>query len=420
MILLSFLQHAAKIIGILFFVCYAYQLLYALVALFDPKKREERPPVAPPARFAVLISARNEESVITRLLESIQEQDYPAEYLVPFVVADNCTDGTAHAAREAGAVVLERMDRVHVGKGYALDYLLQHIRANYGDDYFDAYLVFDADNLLQPDYVSHMNDMFHKGYNIITSCRNSKNYGDNWISAGHALWFLRDSTFLNAPRFRLGISAAVAGTGFLFSGEIMRRNDGWPFHCLCEDTEFTVASILQGEKVGYCDAAEFFDEQPTQLSQSIQQRMRWAKGNMQIFRRYSGPLAVGIFHKNGLSCLDTLLSTPPAILLTFCSALLGAATVLLELLEGKDIFPLLLTTASSFAVPYLLIFLAGALTTIAQWRRIRAPGWKKLMYMLTFPLFMTTYVPITLAAPFTRGTWRPIHHKVVVSIRQIK
>lgn len=52
-------------------------------------------------------------------------------------------------------------------------------------------MVFDADNLLSEDYISRMNETFSDGYRIITSYRNSKNYGDNWISAGYALWFLR-------------------------------------------------------------------------------------------------------------------------------------------------------------------------------------------------------------------------------------
>ena len=38
-----------------------------------------------------------------------------------------------------------------------------------------------------------MNRTFSEGYEIITSYRNSKNYGDNWITAGYALWFLRES-----------------------------------------------------------------------------------------------------------------------------------------------------------------------------------------------------------------------------------
>ena len=93
---LRFLQEVSGLIGLLFLICYFYQLLYIPVALLGRKKERAD---APPRRYAVLISARNEEAVIGRLLDSIRQQDYPADYVVPFVVADNCSDGTARAAR---------------------------------------------------------------------------------------------------------------------------------------------------------------------------------------------------------------------------------------------------------------------------------------------------------------------------------
>ena len=46
-------------------------------------------------------------------------------------------------------------------------------------------------------YISEMNKVFCSGYDIVTGYRNSKNYGDNMISAGYALSFLREGRFLN-------------------------------------------------------------------------------------------------------------------------------------------------------------------------------------------------------------------------------
>ena len=415
---LHFLRWVSAVIGALFFLCYAYQALYIPVALWRKKSRKREN--VPLRRYAVLISARNEEPVITQLLESIRDQDYPAELVTTFVVADNCTDATAQRAREAGAEVYERFDRRLVGKGYALHYLLGQIRRRYGDEYFDAYLVFDADNLLRPDYIRRMNEAFRDGYQIITSYRNAKNYGDNWLSAGYGLWFLRDAAFLNVPRARLGVSAVVAGTGFLFSREIMRKNNGWPFHSLSEDTEFTVHSILAGEKIGCCGEAELFDEQPTSFVQSWHQRLRWVRGNIQVLCRYGAPLAAGVFRKNGLSCLDVLLSVPPAIVLTVSSTAVGLAAGAMELLGGGSLLPLLGMGLSSFAVPYLMLFLAGVITTATQWSRIHTTAVKKVLYTFTFPLFILSYVPITIAALFGKVEWRPIEHKVSVSIQELK
>ena len=411
------LQNMNRIIGVLFLLCYFYQLLYVPVALWRRHKVSGNAPIR---RYAVLISARNEEAVIAQLIDSIRRQDYPSDHLDVYVVADNCTDNTAEAAREAGATVYRRHDTCRVGKGYALHFLLTHIREERGGQYYDGYFVFDADNLLAPDYVSRMNEVFGEEYPIVTSYRNSKNYGDNWISAGYGLWFLRDAAFLNGPRTRLGLSAMVSGTGYMFSREIMLRCNGWPFHSLSEDTEFTIHSILEGEKIGYCGEAELYDEQPTQLRQSIRQRMRWVRGNMLVLLRQGGRLAGHITRKNGLSCLDLLLSMAPAIVLTVCGVVVGVLATVLELLNGGRILPMLGAAAMSFAVPYLLLLLAGAITTITQWKRIRTSSWKKVVSTLTFPIFMATYVPITICALFGKVEWKPIKHRAVMSVQELK
>lgn len=414
---LDFLKWVNQIIGILFLLCYGYQLLYVPVGLW---RKHRVVHTVPPRRYAVLISARNEEAVIAQLIGSIRQQDYPADMLSIFVVADNCTDNTARAAADAGATVWERKNLRQVGKGYALHFLLSRIRERYGDEYFDAYFVFDADNLLAPDYVSRMNEVFSPDCPVVTSYRNSKNYGDNWISAGYGLWFLRDAAFLNGPRARLGLNAVVSGTGYMFSKEIMLRQNGWPFHSLSEDTEFTVDCLLKGEKIGYCGEAELFDEQPTRFGQSVRQRMRWVRGNATVLLRQGGHLAVGVGGKKGLSCLDLLLSMAPAIVLTVFGAIAGVTATVLELLSGGHILPMLGAAAMSFLVPYLLLLAAGAVTTATQWKKIRTAPWKKVLYTLTFPVFMATYVPITILALCGKVEWKPIEHRAAMTVQQLK
>ena len=223
------LRTVNALISALFFICYAYQFLYIPLVLV--KKQRPLPCPPSPHRYAVLIAARNETAVIGGLLDSLRQQTYNPALLTVFVVADNCTDDTADIARRRGAVVYERFNHINVGKGYALDFLTQHIKADYPDG-FDGYFVFDADNVLSPDYIERMNAVFSGGYEIVTSYRNSKNYADNWISAGYALWFLRESRYLNGARMRLGTSAAVGGTGFLFSQRILDKTNGWQFYLL--------------------------------------------------------------------------------------------------------------------------------------------------------------------------------------------
>jgi glycosyltransferase involved in cell wall biosynthesis len=215
------------IMSIAFAACYLYQFIYILIPLF---KKGKAPQTAVALhKYGVLITARNEEAVIRGLIGSIREQTYPRELVTVFVAADNCTDRTAAAAREAGAVVYERFSTDRIGKGYALDFLLSRIASDYPPDAFDGFFVFDADNLLDENYISEMNKTFSEGHRIITSYRNSKNYDANWISAGYSLWFLRESQFLNNPRMLTGTSCAVSGTGFLVHRDVIRKNGAGNF-----------------------------------------------------------------------------------------------------------------------------------------------------------------------------------------------
>ncbi len=409
-----FLRTVNTVISILFFACYLYQLIYLLVPLVR-RDRLRGPAVL--RRYAVLIAARNEETVIGNLIESIKRQDYPAELVSVFVVADNCTDSTALAAREAGAAVYERFDTGRVGKGYALDFLLRRIRCERGDVY-DGYFVFDADNLLSPGYITAMNRRFSEDCPVVTSFRNSKNFGDNWISAGYALWFLRDSEFLNHARSLLGSSAVVSGTGFLVSREILERNGGWPFHLLTEDTEFTADCMVRGDRIGYAPDAELFDEQPVKFSQSWAQRLRWSKGFLQVFRRYGGRLLSGAA-RGSFSCFDLVLSIMPAMVLACLGFAVNTLASVLALLSGGAAWQLIWPALRSLAGTYLFMLFIGGVTTAREWRHIHTSNLKKVLYTLTFPVFMLTYIPISIAAVFQKVEWKPIEHKANLSIRDL-
>ena len=162
-----------------FFLCYSYQFFYIPVAWFKKDAPHREPS---PHRIAVLIAARNEQSVIGNLIDSVKAQDYPTELVDVFVVADNCTDLTGSVAGAHGANVYFRNDQTQVGKGYALQYLLHCIEEDFAP--YDGYLVLDADNVLSPDYITEINKTFSDGYQIVTSYRNSKNYGDNACREG--------------------------------------------------------------------------------------------------------------------------------------------------------------------------------------------------------------------------------------------
>ena len=405
------IKYVNLIISALFCCCYAYQLFYILVPFFSGR-RTHGP--AKYHRYAVLIAARNEEEVLPHLIESIRKQDYPGELIEIFVVADNCTDETAAAAANCGAHVYQRFHRTRIGKGYALEFLLQNIYGDYGKEYFDGFFVFDADNLLAENYITEMNKVFSDGFRIVTSYRNSKNYGDNWISAGYALWFLRESKYLNQARMTLGTSCAVSGTGFLMSSDILQECGGWKFYLLTEDIEFTVDNVIHGEKVGYCHSAVVYDEQPTTFGQSWSQRKRWCKGYLQVLRRYGFTLIKRFLTGKGFSNFDMLMAICPAFFLTLAGFLINcAAVVIIPFVDTNYILPVLFDVAVAVVSSYLFFFAVGLVSGITEWKKINASNAKKIISFFTFPLFMFTYLPVMAGSIFSKPEWKPIKHHAV-------
>ena len=404
------------VISVIFTLCYAYQFFYIFVGLLKkPKKFSAKKQ----HRFAVVVSARNESSVIGNLISSIQNQNYPQELVDIFIIADNCTDNTAEIACSAGAIVYERFNKEQVGKGYALDWMFNIIESEYADRNYEGYIIFDADNVLDPNYIAEMNKVFDNGYRIITSYRNSKNYDTNWITAGYSLWFLREAKYLNNARMQLGTSCAISGTGFLVSADVIRENNGWIHHLLTEDIEFTTDSIIHGEKIGYCADAILYDEQPTKFGQSYTQRLRWAKGFYQVFRNYGAKLIKGIF-KGSFSCFDMLMTIMPAMLLTLISIAINIIAIPIGIINhSNDLMTLVSILVKTVANFYGMFFLLGLITTITEADQIHCSKPKRVLYLFTFPLFMLTYVPIAIVALFRKIEWKPINHSVSKSITEI-
>ncbi len=277
-------------IGLILSIIVAHKAIYLIIGMFFTRKFK---PAKNKHKYGICIAARNEKYVIGNLIDSINKQNYPKDLYTIFVVADNCTDDTAQIARSKGAIVYERFDNERKTKGFALQFLFNNIKKDYGIETFEGYFIFDADNLLKSNYIEKMNDAFDSGCKIITSFRNTKNFDENWIASTYALHWIRSARTNHRARSLLRLATNIQGTGFLFSNEIVK--DGWKYTSLTEDRALTADAVAQGYQITYQDEAEFFDEQPVSLKVALRQRLRWSKGHLQAFAE-SGPyLFINIF-----------------------------------------------------------------------------------------------------------------------------
>lgn len=356
-------------------------------------------------RFAILIAARNEELVIGPLINSLLTQDYPSDLYDIWVVPNNCTDNTALAARNFGARVLECTAPVK-SKGEVLRFAYNRLRGRR----YDAWLVFDADNVVDPRFLAEMNNARMAGARAAQGYRDSKNPYDTAVSGCSSIYYWMMDRFHNGGKAGLGVSAMIGGTGFMVTQALLDRLGGWRTETISEDLEITAQAVLAGERVAYVPRAITYDEQPLTWEQSFTQRRRWSSGTLQVAQRYLPALNEAQSRRPRLSLFDfeaTLLL--PAYQL---AALVGlACTALSAALGGRTL------------LQALLLGLAGALGNLA-WAALTATvaaglvitlegKWNRRLWkgLAAYWLFLLTWLPITACSFWKKTTvWEEIRH----------
>ena len=208
----------------------------------------------------------------------------------------------------------------------------------------------------------------------------------------------------------LGTSCAVGGTGFLFHKEIIEKHGGWKYFLLTEDIQFTIQNVLEGEKIGYCETAMIYDEQPEKFSQSWKQRLRWAKGFIQVFNNYGIELIKNIFKKKSFACYDMTLTIIPGMIVTVATFAVNALYAVYRYSLGLSVAGVFMLIVKAILSMYGVLYFFGLVTTISEWDKIHSTSLKKIAYTFTFPIFMLTYIPIGIVALFKNVKWEQIEH----------
>lgn len=405
-------------------------VVFFIVGLF---KRKKFAPAEKKCKYGIVVSARNEQEVIGNLIESIRKCKYPQDKIQIFIVAHNCTDGTAQVARDAGAIVYEYNNENEKTKGYALRYLFKQIERDFGTGNFDGFFLLDADNVLAEDYIDKMNDAFvaNNCEKVITSFRNAKNFGENLMTALYGIYFIQGCVFESKGRTVLGCTTRVSGTGFLFSSEVVK--DGWNYLTITEDWEFSADQILRNNKIVYCDEAEFFDEQPTKTKIMLRQRLRWSRGHLLVCLTRFKNLLKSLFtpkSKGGgvhkFSIYDFTVLIMPLMVMSLIILITKPICLAFAPLFGYDAAAVWIDwaigTAESAAVYYLSIFLSGIIMIISERKRIVDVSTGLLILaVFVYPIFLALSVLLGFIALFVKNLkWKTIPHGDKQNIDDLK
>ena len=393
-------------------IYWLYQLIISLCSFI---KIKDKPLVEDKEhRFMAIIPAHNEEKVIANLVESLKNQNYNKELYDIYVIADNCTDKTAQIAKKAGAIVYERFDEEHKTKGYALQWFLQQKIEE--DAPYDAFCIFDADNIVDVNFLTAMNKKLCQGEDVVQGYRDIKNPSDSWVSAGYAIFYWTMNRFYHLARYNIGLSPLINGTGFMVRFDVVKP-EGWNTKTLTEDIEFSLKRIIQGKKLGWATDAIVFDEQPVGFKQSWSQRSRWTIGHIQCLQEYTKPLAVAVKDNKTIMNFDGLLYMLGSIPMFVFTLLLLVLNVVIFIGGGMGIKELLINALNYLIPTFLVPIFTGLMIMIIDKKPIKP----MIKGLILYPLFLGSWLLINFKCLFKRNTkWEKIEHNVDKSINDMK
>ena len=392
-------------------IFWIYQIGISLCSLVKLKDKPLK--IKKDHRFMAIIPAHNEEAVIANLVESLKNQNYNKELYDIYVIADNCTDNTAKVAKEAGAIVYERFDELKKTKGYALDWFLQQKIKE--DAPYDAFFIFDADNIVDKNFIKNMNKKLCQGEDVVQGYRDIKDPTDSWITAGYAIFYWTMHRFYHLARYNIGLSPLLNGTGFMVRFDVVKPQ-GWDTVTLTEDIEFSLKRIIAGKKLGWATDAIVYDEQPVGFKQSWSQRSRWTVGHIQCISKYTKPLAKAAKENKTLMNFDGFLYIIGSIPMFVLTLILLLTNFLIYAGEGMTTVQLI-DSIVRYLVPTFILPILTAMLVMGLDRRPIKPMAKGL---LCYPFFLGSWLLINFKCLFKRETtWEKINHVRSIKISDV-
>lgn len=343
------------------------------------------------SNFAILIPARDESKVIEDLLISIRDQSLKVFFKDVYVITESINDKTNSIASSYGANVIIREKLELKRKGYALMEAIEKITK---DKEYNAYFIFDADNVLDKDYFKYMEETYKEGYDIGIGKRKIKNKTNSISTSSHLIFTLINEVD-NKNKSKNNLNLNASGTGFYITGKVINKFKTYPFHTLTEDYEISLYATVNNLTMKYNDKAIFYDEQPTTYKAYFNQRTRWVKGYFEARRKYACKLdsALNLSNNNFKSVYNSEIGVIDLIFI-----ILGILPILLK-------YPLFTIFAIYLGLIIFTIYLIHLEKLDIDFK----------LYIKTIlmnPLLLLTYVLCLFKAIFSKDDeWTKIEHK---------
>ncbi len=390
-------------IGSIFIISAFILLIYSYLVMprcyLKPKKYNNK------KRYCILIPARYESKVINNLLLSITKQTTKINPKDIYIIVESIKDKTVDIAKQYNMNIILRENLSLKRKGYALNDAVTYILKK--QIHYDAYFIFDADNILDKDFIKNMEKSINEGYDIGIGYRNTKN-SNTLVSASSALTFSMINTMLNERKNKYHNNLTISGTGYYIKGNIVEEWNSFPFHSLTEDYELTLYAILNNLTTTYNKKAIFYDEQPDNFNISLKQRTRWVKGYFEARKKYINKISKSEIKNdpNFASKVNAFLGVTPYIYI-----IIGLLIILVNTLITKGIT----TFLCYLTIFLLLIYTVLSIFTIIMLKKeknsLNISKSMKIKVIFYNPIFMFSYIICLLRTIFIKDIkWDKIDH----------
>lgn len=390
-------------IGLIFIISAFILLIYSYLVMprcyLKPKKYNNK------KRYCILIPARYESKVINNLLLSITKQTTKINPKDIYIIVESIKDKTVDIAKQYNMNIILRENLSLKRKGYALNDAVTYILKK--QIHYDAYFIFDADNILDKDFIKNMEKSINEGYDIGIGYRNTKN-SNTLVSASSALTFSMINTMLNERKNKYHNNLTISGTGYYIKGSIIEEWNSFPFHSLTEDYELTLYAILHNLTTTYNKKAIFYDEQPDNFNISLKQRTRWVKGYFEARKKYINKISKSETKNdpNFASKVNAFLGVTPYIYI-----IIGLLIILFNILITKGIT----TFLCYLTIFLLLIYTVLSIFTIIMLKKeknsLNISKSMKIKVIFYNPIFMFSYIICLLRIIFIKDIkWDKIDH----------
>ena len=390
-------------IGLIFIISAFILLIYSYLVMprcyLKPKKYNNK------KRYCILIPARYESKVINNLLLSITKQTTKINPKDIYIIVESIKDKTVDIAKQYNMNIILRENLSLKRKGYALNDAVTYILKK--QIHYDAYFIFDADNILDKDFIKNMEKSINEGYDIGIGYRNTKN-SNTLVSASSALTFSMINTMLNERKNKYHNNLTISGTGYYIKGSIIEEWNSFPFHSLTEDYELTLYAILHNLTTTYNKKAIFYDEQPDNFNVSLKQRTRWVKGYFEVRKKYINKISKSETKNdpNFASKVNAFLGVTPYIYI-----IIGLLIILFNILITKGITTFLCYLTIFLLLIYLVLSIFTILMLKKEKNSLNISKSMKIKVIFYNPIFMFSYIICLLRTIFIKDIkWDKIDH----------